>query len=236
MGNLPDIKGFVPNSLVDWDGKVSAVIFLGGCNFRCRFCSNKELVLGPDKINSMAFENIQNYLEKNKDFVDGIVITGGEPCLNKDLPSLCRLIKDLGLKVKIDTNGSCPEILQELLDKKLVDFAAMDIKTCFEKYKELTNAEIDIEKIKKSIELATKFPDYEFRITMFPDIKKEDLIKIAEYLKEKKANKAFFIQQFRPDECLDEKAEKTKPYNKAELEGFLEDIKGYFEKCKLRNA
>ncbi|MEM4230428.1 MAG: anaerobic ribonucleoside-triphosphate reductase activating protein, partial [Candidatus Pacearchaeota archaeon] len=174
-----EIKGFVPNSLVDWDGKVSSVIFLGGCNFKCKFCSNKDLVLEPEKLKSISFESIKNYLEKNKDFIDGVVITGGEPCLHQNLFELCKTIKKLGFKVKIDTNGSYPEILQQLLDKKLVDCVAMDIKTCFEKYKEITNTEVDIEKIKKSILIVAKFPEYEFRITMFPEIKYEDLIKLA---------------------------------------------------------
>jgi pyruvate formate lyase activating enzyme len=237
MKNL-EIKGFAPNSLVDWDGKVSAVIFLAGCNFRCKFCSNKDLVLESEKINPIPFENIIKYLEKNKDFIDGVVITGGEPCMHKGLTNLCRIIKEIGFKVKIDTNGSYPGMLQELLDKRLVDFIAMDIKTCFEKYKSVvnTNTEVDLEKIKKSIEIVTKFPDYEFRTTLFPEITKQDLLEVARYLKEKNANRAFFIQQFRPDECLDEEAEKIKPYTKAELECFGEDIKGYFEKFGIRNA
>lgn len=233
---MADIKGFVPNSLVDWDGKVASVIFLGGCNFRCKFCSNKELVINNEKVKSMPFANIKNYLENNIDFIDGVVITGGEPTLNESLPELCREIKKLGLKVKLDTNGTSPEMIKELLDNDLVDFIAMDIKTSFENYKEIVGVEVDMEKIKKSIELLRDFGNYEFRITMFPEISKEDLVKIAKYLKEKNANKAFFIQQFRQEECLDEEAEKIKPYKKEQLESFAREIEGYFEKIKVRNA
>jgi len=230
-----NIKGFVPMSLVDWDGKVSCVIFLAGCNFKCKFCHNKELVLEPAKLKSISLEEIKNYLSNNKEFIDGVVITGGEPCIYEELPDLCEEIKKLGFKLKIETNGAYPGMLKVLLDKKLVDFVSMDIKTSFENYKEITNFDIDIEKIKKAILLISNFPDYEFRITLYPEIKKEDLIKIAEYLKNAGANKAFFIQQFRAENCIDEDAEKFKPYSTHELDGFLEDIKPYFKKAGLRN-
>ena len=99
MSIKDNIKGFVPTSLVDWDGKVASVIFLAGCNFRCGYCSNKDLVLSPEKLKAIKFEDIKKYLEKNKDFVDGVVITGGEPTIYKDFPELCKEIKNLGFKV-----------------------------------------------------------------------------------------------------------------------------------------
>lgn len=235
MGIYENIKGFVLTSLVDWDGKVSAVIFLAGCNFRCSYCSNKELVVSPEKIKSIPFERIAGDLKKNNDFVDGVVITGGEPTIYPDLPDLCKEISNLGFKIKLDTNGTNPEMLKELLDKKLVDYVAMDIKTCFGKYKEIVNADVDLEKIKKSISVVSKFPNYEFRTTLFPKISKGDLIEIAKYLKENKANRAFFIHQFRHENCIDEKAEKMKPYSKEEIGNFSEIIKPYFIKAEIRN-
>lgn len=235
MSIFKNIKGFTASSLVDWDGKVSSVIFLGGCNFKCSYCSNKELVISPEKIKSIDFKDIKKTLDKNMDFVDGIVITGGEPTIYSDLPDLCQEIKNLGFKVKLDTNGSNPEMLQDLLDKKLVDSAAMDIKTSFGKYRKVAGCEVDLEKIKKSIEIISKFPEYEFRSTVFPDISREDLAEIADYLKEKNASQAFFIHQFRNDSCLDEKYEKIKPYSKEELEDFLNLIKNKFEKSGIRN-
>ena len=165
-----NIKGFVPTSLVDWDGKVSAVLFLGRCNFKCGFCSNKELVLQHEKIKSIQFENIKDSLEKSREFIDGIVITGGEPTIYPDIGILCEEIKNLGFKVKLDTNGSNPDILKELLQKNLVDFVAMDIKTSFENYKEITGSKIALGKIKESILIVSKFPDYEFRTTIAPRI------------------------------------------------------------------
>jgi pyruvate formate lyase activating enzyme len=125
-------------------------------------------------------------------------------------------------------------MLKELLDKKLVDFVAMDIKTSFENYKKIAGFD-DIEKIKKSISLVSGFPEYEFRITLFPEIKKEDLIKISSYLKENNANKSFVLQQFRNWSCIDKNAEEIKPYTKQEIENFLGLIRQYFKKSGVRN-
>ncbi len=141
----------------------------------------------------------------------------------------------MSFQIKIDTNETNPEMLDKLLKEKLVDFVAMDIKTSFEKYEKLVNSSINLEDIKKSIALVSKFPEYEFRITLFPEILKEDLIKIAEYLKANNANKAFFIQQFRAENCLNEEAEKAIPYQKKDIEDMLDLIKDYFVKIRFRN-
>ncbi len=231
-----NIKGFVPTSLVDWEGKVVCVIFVSGCNFRCSFCSNKDLVLTPEKLDAIPFEKIKDYLLKNRDFADGVVISGGEPTLYPDLPELCMEIKKLGFKVKIDTNGTNPDMLKLLLEKSLADYVAMDLKTSFEKYKEIANADVDIEKLKKSISIVSKFPEYEFRTTLFPKIEKKDLIAIADYLKKNNANKAFFMHQFRNETCINEEAEKMKPYSKEELGKLLDEIRSFFEKSGIRNA
>lgn len=235
VGVIKMIKGFVPTSLVDWEGKVVSVIFVPGCNFKCGFCSNKDLVLNPEKLTTIKFEEIKDYLLKNNEFVDGVVISGGEPTIYQGIIELCEEIRKLGFKVKMDTNGSNPEVLKKLLEKNLVDYVAMDIKTEFGKYREVVNANIDTEKIKQSIFLVSKFPEYEFRITIFPGVEEEDLIKIAEYLKENKANKGFFMHQFRPDACIDKEFEKKKPYSKEKIMEFYERIKNFFEKSGVRN-
>jgi len=234
MSIYENIKGFFPNSLVDWDGKVSAVIFLGNCNFRCRYCHNRELVLEPEKIKAISFEEIKNYLERNRDFVDGIVITGGEPTLYPDLKDLLSEFKKMGLKIKLETNGSNPEMLKNLVDAGLVDFVAMDIKTCFDKYKEIIGVDVDIEKIKESIHIVKSFPAYEFRITLFPEIKQEDFEEIFKYFKENNINN-LFLQQFRAENCVDSKADDVKPYSKEEISGFLELAKKYLGRAGVRN-
>lgn len=231
-----EIKGFIPTSLVDWDGKVSAVLFLPGCSFRCGFCSNKELVPFSKKLKAIPFEKIQEALGNNKMFVDGIVITGGEPTIHKDLPELCMKLKSMGFAVKVDTNGSNPKMLHELLERKFVDCIAMDIKTSFRKYRKATKTKILAVKIKKSIEIVKQFPDYEFRITCVPGlVDEEDLLRIAKYLKSKKANRKFVLQQFRNKECLDEKFEKIKPYPNEQIKEFCNLVNKYFESCKVRN-
>lgn len=229
-----NIKGFVPNSLVDWDGKVASTIFLPGCNFKCGFCSNSDLVTHPEKIENVSWADIEKYLSRNKDFIDGVVITGGEPTQQPELKELIQKIRDLGFKVKLDTNGSMPEVLKELVEEKLVDYIAMDIKTSFEKYHTVCSFK-DTDKIKKSINIISGMKDYEFRTTVFPGIEKQDLVKIADYLKKAGANKKFFMQQFRNESCLDKEFESKKPYSKKEFEDFLSVIKVFFEKSGMRN-
>jgi len=233
--NLPEIKGFVPNSLVDWDGKVASTIFLPGCNFKCGFCSNSDLVMNPDKLENVSWRDIEAYLVKSREFIDGVVITGGEPTIHQDIKELCSKIKQLGFKVKIDTNGSNPEMLKNLISEKLVDYIAMDIKTSLEKYQDIIREKINIEKIKESINIISKFGDYEFRTTVFPGIEKQDLVKIADYLKKNKANKRFMMQQFRNDSCLDKEFESKKPYSRKDFDGFLNVIKPFFEESNVRN-
>lgn len=229
------IKGFIPNSLTDWDGKVASVIFLPGCNFRCKFCHNKELVLNSEKIENIDLSTIKEYLAANREFVDGIVITGGEPCMYSWINELCQELKLLGFEIKLETNGSFPEKLKELIELKLIDYVAMDLKTSFEDYSKIVNSDIDILKIQQSILILKEFGNYEFRITMFPEITQDNLAELVSYLKENKANKALFLQQFRAENCLDELTNKIKPYSQEELENFLELIKPDFAKSGLRN-
>lgn len=122
------IKGFLETSFVDWDGRVSAVIFLGGCNFRCPFCHNGTLVLEPDKTPNIDWAVISEYLETHRDWLDGLVITGGEPTIWPNLAELIRQIRKFDLPVKLDTNGSRPEVVSQLLAEDLVDHVAMDYK------------------------------------------------------------------------------------------------------------
>ena len=116
-----NIKGFVDISLVDWDGKVSSVIFLPNCNFRCPFCQNAKLVLNPNEIPTISFKEVESRLRRLKNWIDGAVITGGEPTLQNGLKLLCIKLKDMGFKVKLDTNGTNPSLLKELMDEKLID-------------------------------------------------------------------------------------------------------------------
>lgn len=178
------IKGFSGVTLLDFPDTISSIIFIGGCNFRCPICHNPELVL-PELLKEFPDidkKDIFMEIKKRKGFIDGIVISGGEPLLYDETIILAKEIKDIGLKVKIDTNGSFPERLLRILP--YVDYISMDIKSSIEKYNEAAGIEVDINKILKSIEIVKGFRDYEFRTTVHPKyVDKDDILKIIELIK-----------------------------------------------------
>jgi pyruvate formate lyase activating enzyme len=174
-----EIKGFLDISFVDWDGKISSVIFLPSCNFRCPFCHNVNLVLNPEKLDTIPFGYIEDQLKKQKGWTDGVCITGGEPTLHSNLPELCSRIKKMGFLVKLDTNGTNPTMLKELMDRRLVDYVAMDIKAPLteKKYSKATGVKAEklLENVKESIKLLLgSNMDYEFRTTVVPSIHEEE--------------------------------------------------------------
>lgn len=178
------IKGFSGVTLLDFPETISSVIFIGGCNFRCPICHNPELVIPellkdlPDIDKKIIFGEIR----KKKGFIDGIVISGGEPLIYDETITLAKEIKEIGLKVKIDTNGSFPERLIKILP--YVDYIAMDIKNSKEKYNETAGVNVNIDKIQESIEILKSFKNYEFRTTVHPKfVKKDDIIKIIDMIK-----------------------------------------------------
>lgn len=230
------LGGLQKVTLIDYPDKVAATVFTVGCNFRCPYCHNPELV-EPDYNNKQDFKKAENdffkFLNKRKNLLDGVCITGGEPTLYPDLPDFIQKIKEEGLLVKLDSNGTNPEMLDYLIKKNLVDFIAMDVKAPEKKYNKATGVKVDIEKIKRSIELIKKSSkDYEFRITVVPEItKKEDIEDIAKWLK---GSKKFVLQQFRPDKVLDPTFKEIKPYSDEELKKFLEILKPYIKEVELR--
>jgi pyruvate formate lyase activating enzyme len=194
-----NIKGFVDVSFVDWDKKICSVIFVPGCNFRCPFCHNVNLVLHHDTIESISFPDIEDQLKRQKSWIDGVCITGGEPTLQKSLLDLCQKIKNIDLLVKLDTNGTNPPLLKDLIDRKIVDYIAMDIKSplTVEKYSKAigVNAEIWLSKVKQSIQLLMDSDiDYEFRTTIVPVI--HDLDDITQICYSIKNCKKFVLQKF----------------------------------------
>jgi pyruvate formate lyase activating enzyme len=179
------LGGFQRNSLIDYPGKIASVVFTQGCNLKCFYCHNKSL-WGEKGENQIDVEEVFEHLEKRKGVLDGVVITGGEPTLQKDLVSFVKRIKDLGLLVKLDTNGTDPVKLKYLLDQKLVDYIAMDIKASSEKYDKISGVKVSLENIKKSIEIIkTSGVDYEFRTTFCtPELDDQDIDKISELIGE----------------------------------------------------
>lgn len=219
------IGGLQKVTLVDYPGKIACTIFLSGCNFRCPFCYSKELVL-PENIKNhpqLIEDEIFSFLEQRKGLLEGVVLCGGEPTINSDLPDLCQRIKKLGFFLKLDTNGSNPEMLKRLIDEKLIDYIAMDIKAPLtqEKYNYFTGVNLPIEKIKESIALIKNCGlDYEFRSTIVPGLhSREDIIQMA---KDIAPAKRYFLQQFRNDkETIDLVLNSINPNYP---DGFLEDV------------
>ncbi|HUV81034.1 MAG TPA: anaerobic ribonucleoside-triphosphate reductase activating protein [Patescibacteria group bacterium] len=229
------IGGLQKITLIDYPGKVATTVFLTGCNFRCPFCYSSELVL-PEKIKRqpiISSRDFFKFLEKRKGLLEGVVICGGEPTLNEDLPQFCRKIKKLGYSVKIDTNGSNPEMLKKLIESGLADYIAMDIKAPKEEYDESAGVKVDVEKIQKSIDILKEGKvDYEFRSTIVPGLHtKEDVISMAEWLK---GAKKYLLQDFRPEKTLNPEFEKIKSLPKEFLLEIKEKIAGYFEICEVR--
>lgn len=164
-----NIGGFQKVSLVDYPGNVSTVIFTQGCNFLCPFCHNPELVLDNLFKETILEDEFFSFLERRVGKIDAVVITGGEPTLQSDLLSFMFEVKNIGeFKIKLDTNGSAPDVLKELIKQKAVDFIAMDIKAPFEKYPLLAGVQVSADIIKESINIITSSNiDYQFRTTFF---------------------------------------------------------------------
>jgi pyruvate formate lyase activating enzyme len=228
---MVDIRGLQKTSLVDYPPNIACTVFLGGCNFRCGFCYNPDIVFGrPAQI---AEQEFFEFLEERKNILDAVCITGGEPTLQKYLPEFVMKIKKMGFKVKLDTNGTNPDMLQNLIDNKLVDYIAMDIKGPLEDYDRICGCKVDTEVVKKSIEQVKRLFDYEFRLTVVPMfIDKDNITKVGEILK---GSKRIFLQQFVSSTgLLDPDMQKIQPYSAAELEEMKELLKPYFYKVEVR--
>lgn len=194
------ISGFQKLTLVDYPGLTSCIVFTQGCNFRCPFCHNSSLI-NDNSDSSVDEQEFFDYLDKRKNVLDGVCITGGEPLLQSDLESFITKIKEKGYKVKLDTNGSNPIKLKSLIDKNLLDYIAMDIKNNFTKYDETSGIKVNIDSIKKSIEIIKSSKvDYEFRTTIVKELHTlEDLKDILEYIG---SECKYYIQNYKDCESV----------------------------------
>ncbi|MEA3409733.1 MAG: anaerobic ribonucleoside-triphosphate reductase activating protein [Candidatus Eisenbacteria bacterium] len=231
------IKGFDQMSLVDWDGMVAATLYTGGCNFRCPFCHNSGLVLLPDQYESIPADEILEYVKKHNDFIDGVVITGGEPCIHSNIGGFIKQLRNAGVGVKLDTNGSFPKLLESLIDKELVDYVAMDVKAPldFDSYSKsagITDRRT-FEKVRDSIDLLMEGRvDYEFRMTVVPALHRaSDLQLVAEQVK---GARRFVLQNYVPRDTLDPAFLKETPYDAERLEEFKKMMAPMFDECLIR--
>lgn len=229
------IKGMIEVSFLDWDGKIVTTLFVPKCNFRCPYCQNWELIEHPENFEEIAFERIKKFLLSHKDFIDGVCITGGEPISYEDLPDFIKKIKELGFLVKLDTNGSKPRMIKKLIDEKLVDYIAMDMKAPFEKYDAACGVKVDAESIKRSIEIIMNSKiEYEFRTTAVPGITDEsDIENIAASVR---GAKKYVLQQFIPKNAMDKKLRNITPYEKDVFEKMMEKAKKYVKNARMRGV
>ena len=224
---MVEIKGLEKFASKDFPGRISSTVFLSGCNFRCPFCHNADLVLRPESIQTIDLNFFLSYLDSRKGWLDGLCLTGGEPLLQEEVEVLARVIKDRGYQLKIDTNGSFPERLEYLISQGLVDAVALDIKGPLERYPEIVRAKVDTRKIDRSVEIIRSSGlEYTFRTTVVPGlITGEDLLKIAEWLK---GARLFQLQQFVPHNTLDPAFLKVEPYPASDFKRWQENLKPYF--------
>lgn len=228
------IGGFQKTSLLDYPDRISAIVWTNGCNFRCPFCYNTTLALG--KGNVFPEEEILSFLSKRRGLVEGVVVTGGEPLLQEDLSVFLKKIKSLGFLVKVDTNGAYPMKLKELIESKLVDYVAMDVKAPKEKYPQLAGVTVDVSQINASINLIKQnVPQYEFRTTFVPALLvKEDIVEIAQWLK---GADRYYLQQFRKmTPVLSKELDKVVPYPQQYFQETLAAIQPFFKQCIMRGV
>ena len=225
------IKGLQKTTLLDFPQKLACTVFTGGCNFRCPFCHNASLVLHAGEVEAIPEEEFFSYISKRKKMLDGVCITGGEPLLCPDIEDFILKIKNEGLLVKLDTNGTFPKKLEALLDKKLVDYVAMDIKNSKEKYALTAGVKEFPSEIEESINIIiNKAPDYEFRTTIVKEYHSiDEFTKIGELIK---GAKKYFLQCYQYRDSVREKT--LNPMTKEELTLCLEKVKPYVEYAALR--
>lgn len=226
------IYGLQKTTLVDYPGHVATTLFTGGCNFRCPYCHNGDLVIGLDDIEPYAMEDIFSHLQKRKGVLDGVVISGGEPTLQTDLPDFIRQIKELGYLVKLDTNGTNPAMLRSLVEESLVDYVAMDIKHSRAKYASISHAADDsLESIAASVDyLKEGHVDYEFRTTLCKELHKEtDMTAIGLWLM---GAKAYYLQPYKESEQVIQPG--FHPHDAATLESFVHILSAFIPKVEIR--
>ena len=232
-----EFKGLLPLSLIEYPGKVVAVVHTGGCNFRCPWCYNRDLVLKPSSLPSIYEQDVLNFLSLRKKWLDGIAITGGEPTIHADLPEFIKKVKKLKFLVALETNGSNPKMLEYLIKRRLVDYVALDIKAplTWARYRAATGVKDKeiFKKILKSLDILKRGKiDYELRTTFVPKLLSSiDIVTIAKQIK---GAKKYVLQQFVPKTTVKKKYEALKPHSYEELEKLKRRVKRYVGICETR--
>ena len=227
------IKGFQGTSLLDYPGHIAALVFFGGCNLTCSYCHNPTLVLEPETIPDFPMDDLLGELQRRRNFIDGVVISGGEPTLDAQLLPLLRQIKEMGLQIKLDTNGLAPTVLKELIWEGLVDLVALDLKTAPARYGELHTGPVAIEGLAESIRLLMDGPvDCEFRTTCMPGLVGEKEIReLGELIR---GAERWMLQQYVPRHALAESAQAVEPYKAEQIEALAVIARQYVDEVGVR--
>lgn len=231
---LPLIKGFLASSLIEWEGKVCSAIFLPGCNFRCPFCHASQLVAHADELETIPFASIAEHLDVNRGWIDGVEVSGGEPTIHRRLLDFILALRDHTPAVKLDTNGSHPVELTELIERGVLDFVAMDVKAPLGRgYSRAAGVEVDCGAIEASIDLLRQCGvEHEFRTTVVPGLHGlEDVVAIARLLG---SRERLVLQQFAPLSCLDPAFDRRKPYDRQQLRRMAAAAGEFLAGCSVR--
>jgi len=219
------ISGLQKNSFVDYPGKISAVLFTPGCNMDCFYCHNR-ILLDSDSEKIIGCDDVLTFLESRKGFLDGVVVSGGEPTLQKGLLTFLKSVKSLGYPIKLDTNGTNPEVLKNCLDKGLLDYIAMDFKAPLNKYEYICRTNVNIDNIKRSLDLIINSGiNYEFRTTLAPGLDIDDIVEIAKQIR---GAKLYVLQR-----CRNEKGESL-GYSAEFINYRIGEIKGIVNAVETR--
>jgi pyruvate formate lyase activating enzyme len=229
------LGGLQKTTLIDYPGKIACTVFTSGCNFRCPFCYSMELVF-PEKIKEqpkIPEKDFFNFLEQRQGMLEGVVLCGGEPTIHKDIIDFARKIKKLKFAVKLDTNGSNPKVLENLIEGKLIDYVAMDIKSPKEKYEFFSGAKL-LKNIKQSIEILKQNKiKYEFRTTVAPGLEKQDLLEIGNWIGGKNVN--YFLQEFNSQKpVINPKILKLSCLKEPELQQIAKILEPKFQTISVR--
>jgi pyruvate formate lyase activating enzyme len=233
---FPPIKGFLPGTLLDWPGRICAILFLPGCNFRCPYCHARELVADAAELETIPLEAVFEHLAGKRNWIDGVVITGGEPLGQPRVRVLIEALRERGSKIKLDTNGSYPGPLAELMGAGLLDYVAMDVKAPLDaRYERVAGVPVELGAIRSSIELLVGGAvDYEFRTTFCPALLSEgDMLEMAGQLA---AARRWVLQPFRPVNCLSRWLETVPRPGEAQMAALAAACRAICPGCRLRGG
>lgn len=228
----PTINGLAKLTLLDFPGRTAATVFLAGCNFRCPFCHNAPLVTGLEGAQHISYAELEAFLKKRAGLLDGVAVTGGEPTLRPELPELLRLIRRYGYEVKLDTNGTRPDVLASLIDEGLIDYVAMDIKNSREKYPATVGCgSVDMEAIERSIGMLREGRvEHEFRTTVVSGLHTDaDMEDIGRWLR---GEERYFLQNFVDSGALIVPG--TRGVSRDDMRRYLDIVRKYIPNAELR--